>query len=1340
VPGPDDEVTYSTPDRGPIADGGACPDVNVYKIYGPGYRADGNQVMDFIDIGVNVRRDWWWDGYDHASARTGEATLNIIGNTDLRIASEGTGGYNLAWVTRDKCRSVINIEGNGNGEPNIVVRGQIRPQWLDGTVTTVNMSAGEFRCGAVETYFYASLIVNISGGTFHCDSTLPHNSSDGRPGGRFVYTGSTETGTADPTIPWFELNMTGGLLKIDTLFEPARAADAHSRIYLDAGVIECDEFGIGSYTPTDNKWLGWETIDFLMDVNDGELRIGGNVISQIEEYVEAEKITAYSGAVPVSISYNGISNQTIVKALIVHKQAWDPSPEPGAQDICPGVVLSWQPGDYVVDHNVYFGTSLSDVNESATPVDIHVGPNSWDPPGELVLNTTYYWRVDGVNDANVESPWVGDVWVFTTNDGNAFDPGPTDNLLMAPVDTKLSWMPACIVTSQDLYFGTDYEDVRDATTASDPNNVYIGPLGAGDDEYDPGGLAYYTWYYWRVDSIDGGQVQHGDVWGFRTQSFIVDPHLLVWYKFDDEDAPGGIGHDYSGHEAPINVGTNNWDPNDGFEGGSLLCNNNYGENIPGEALDPIGSAITVSVWVNGLPSQPSGHDQPVFDAGDESEGFLEGEFKVTGLIPSGDSDVCWRAGNDSNDVLIWEGATPEAWKGDWHHFAFVKDEITDFMGIYFDSRLVDSNGTVDSTLPSVKFKGSGKGFKIGAYTDHKDDYRGKVDDFRVYDYALSVKEIQALFRGGDLNLAWGPDPFNGQTDVPRDAIPNWNAGDFADGHDVYFGTDWDDVNDADTVSGAYKGPQNIDANAYDPGGLDLTATYYWRIDEVNDANGDTWKGAVWRFTVADFLIVDDMESYNAVSGSGNEIYDTWDDGFNNWTGSQLALEYGDNATILGGKQTMKFQYDNAIGFYKYSEIDANTTGPQPGNLDIGTDWTEAGVKALTVFFHGHAGNDTTEQMYVALEDGSSHIGVAEYGDLGENMADIAVADWQQWDIPLSAFSGAGVILTDVAKVRLGFGDRVSPVVGGSGIVYFDDIRLYLPKCVPWLLKPAADLSSNCIVDFEDVGIMAEDWLRMDEQFDTVQAPDYDKRVGWWTLDNTPWDDSGNFFDGTVEGDYAWVAGQIGIGAIELKGNGSRVLVPHHALLSPQDEVSVCAWINYSTTPGYSARVLAKGADAGDRESYALQVTNDDMASFIVRDVNTTLYGAGSATQLRHDEWTHIAATYDGDVAKCYLNAELSDSETPGPLSILVDTNDLAIGNRADDTNRAFIGMIDDVQIYEYALSQPEIVHVATEGSGYMPLTAASNLYNEESQGERAVNLRDFGVIANSWLEEALWPE
>jgi hypothetical protein len=435
---------------------------------------------------------------------------------------------------------------------------------------------------------------------------------------------------------------------------------------------------------------------------------------------------------------------------------------------------------------------------------------------------------------------------------------------------------------------------------------------------------------------------------------------------------------------------------------------------------------------------------------------------------------------------------------------------------------------------------------------------------------------------------------------------------------------------------------------------------------------------------------------------------------------------------------MKLVYQNNGPPY-YSEIDANTTGPRPGNLDIGIDWTDAGVRALTLFFFGQAGNDTTEQMYVALQDGLGHIAIAEYGDLGESMSDIAVPDWHQWDIPMTAFSDDGVTTTNVAKVRIGFGDRDTPVSGGSGIVFFDDIRLYMPKCVPWLAKPPADFSNNCIVDLADVAYMADDWLRTDKEFDTIQQPDYNKRVGWWKLEGDPYDDSGNYYDGNLEGSYSWVTGYVDSYAIEFGREGGKVQVEDDGLtpkLRPADQISVTAWIKYSAAPGYSARVVAKGIDEGERENFALQVEGSGM-SFFVRDVNEDISGVGGG-DLGLDEWTHIAGTYDANTIACYVNGELENSEVIGAVPLLQDTNALAIGD-AVDGDRAFVGAVDDVQVYEYGLSAVEVAHIATKGSSYMPLMAKTNLYNKESQGNRAINLRDYAVLTDSWLDKLYWP-
>ncbi|MHC4501552.1 MAG: LamG-like jellyroll fold domain-containing protein, partial [Planctomycetota bacterium] len=128
---------------------------------------------------------------------------------------------------------------------------------------------------------------------------------------------------------------------------------------------------------------------------------------------------------------------------------------------------------------------------------------------------------------------------------------------------------------------------------------------------------------------------------------------------------------------------------------------------------------------------------------------------------------------------------------------------------------------------------------------------------------LNVNEF--LIRGGP-GMAWLPNPQNYSTDIEYNVDLSWRPGDYVNdvnGHDLYFGTDWDEVNDANTTVHLNVDYANLDVNIYDiPYLLDLDQIYYWRVDQVNDAcDPNGWKGTVWRFTVAEYIIIDDMEEY-----------------------------------------------------------------------------------------------------------------------------------------------------------------------------------------------------------------------------------------------------------------------------------------------------------------------------------------------------------------------------------------------------------------------------------------------------------------------------------------------
>ena len=271
-----------------------------------------------------------------------------------------------------------------------------------------------------------------------------------------------------------------------------------------------------------------------------------------------------------------------------------------------------------------------------------------------------------------------------------------------------------------------------------------------------------------------------------------------------------------------------------------------------------------------------------------------------------------------------------------------------------------------------------------------------------------------------------PQPADGAVDVQLIETLSWMAADNATSHELYFGTDADAVKNATTASPEYIGPKALGAESYDPGGLAWDSSYAWRVDEVYPA--ETVKGLVWSFTTADFILVDDFESYNDVDPpdpNSNRIFDKWIDGFGTTDNGALVGNdmppYAEQSIVHGGAQSMIYFYDNNL---KTSEATLTLVYPR--------DWTAEGVTKLSLWFRSTSGN-AAERMFVALGN------AVVYHD---DPAATQKPGWNRWVIDLTAF--AGVDLANVNTITIGFGTKnpgAPGAAGGAGTMYFDDIRL-----------------------------------------------------------------------------------------------------------------------------------------------------------------------------------------------------------------------------------------------------------------------------------------------------------
>jgi hypothetical protein len=996
------------------------------------------------------------------------------------------------------------------------------------------------------------------------------------------------------------------------------------------------------------------------------------------------------------------------------------NPVPGNDSLHtePEVLLQWETGCFAASHDVYVGETIADVNNATTSTaGIYKGRQNQDyyPPSGLMpveLGKDYYWRIDEVNDLHPDRLWRGQVWKFTVQPLVAYNPSPPDEAKYIDRDADLAWSPGFGAQRHNVYFGTD------------PGNLPLVSAMQAATTYDPRTLNYSTTYYWRIDEYDGTNTNTGDVWSFTTivNIPIADPNLVGWWKFDE--GQGSIVVDWSGRGNHGNIrGGTEWVQ--GYDGGALRL-----KGVDGYVDLPIGSLIsslqsaTFTSWVNF--SNLGGAWQRIFDFGSGTPTYI---FLCPRTGTDGPMRVAIQTGGGGESLID----SPETLPTDWHHVAVVIRPGN--MQIYLDGVVVASGST--AVVPSELGQTSSNWLGRSQYV--ADAYlNGILDDFRIYNYAMSQADIPKTMRG-DPALAWNPKPANDSTvDIERVVTLTWSPGEKAAQHDVYFGTDRTAVANATTAStGIYRGRQTV--TNYTPAEALQWAggPYYWRIDQYN-TDGTISTGRVWSFTIANYLIVDDFEDYT--DDVGNRIFQTWRDGLGfslpspgypgNGTGSAVGNSvppYAEQTIVNSGKQSMPLAYDNtgAMGKARYSETFREWASPQ--------DWTRRAVKSLTLWFCGDWAN-SAEPLYVAIEDSVGVIKIIDH----EDSSAVRLGWWQDWNIDLGEVNNAGVNLKAVKKVHIGLGNRVSPKVGGTGKIFIDDIRLYTPRCVPLLAKPAADLSGNCVVDYPDLELLTDNWLISAQKVQPVD-PGSANLVGHWKLDDgfgaTAVDSSVSGNNGTVYTGTQWVAGYHG-GALEFDGTGGYVELPIGSLISQLSNSTFTSWVFFSNAGGAWQRIFDFGSNTTAYMFLTPRLGTTDEMRFGI-----TVQGGGAPEQMATapstlpSGWHHVAVTIDadGDTTKLYLDGSVVAQNTQATLSPsdLGVTTQNWLGRSQYTADAYYMGLIDDFRIYSRALSQAQVAGLAGRTQPF------SEPFDLNVDG--VVDFKDYAVLVDAWLDELLWP-
>ncbi len=515
---------------------------------------------------------------------------------------------------------------------------------------------------------------------------------------------------------------------------------------------------------------------------------------------------------------NGMTTGTIwsfTTIVAAPAQVSGPDPNNGDTLVNRNADLNWDAAAGADNYDVYFGTdSTPDSgelkgNQSATSYDT----------GTMDINTTYYWRIDSNNVAGMTT---GAVWSFTTmpTPGVATSPSPTNGATDVNVTSDLSWTAGTNAVSYNVYLGTD----------STPDSSELQGNYAATS-YDPGVMDTNTTYYWRLDSLNDAGTTTGSVWSFTTSQQDVTPDVnapVGWWKLNENSGTSAADSSSNNNDGTlVNLDAADWV--DGFAGNGLQINGTTGEalELPTDALDA--GRGTVALWAYmdqvvvkqfffGHATQPWSNRIQLYCHSD-------------GALDLGLGDNSTRA----TDIKTLSAET-------WYHLAVTWDGTN--YAVYVDGTEEASGSyTGLSTLETYADAGNN-----GNSAERDEALDGVIDEVRFYDYALDANAMAII---ADPNYyvspASNPDPNNGATNVSVSIDLSWTAGVDANSHDVYLGTNYSAVADANSSSAEFMG--NVGATSYNPpNDLDYSTTYYWAIDELDVNDTVIAYGDIWSFT------------------------------------------------------------------------------------------------------------------------------------------------------------------------------------------------------------------------------------------------------------------------------------------------------------------------------------------------------------------------------------------------------------------------------------------------------------------------------------------------------------
>ncbi len=850
--------------------------------------------------------------------------------------------------------------------------------------------------------------------------------------------------------------MSGGYLHSDSELRLAYREDAFSKVYLSGGTIDLS--ANPGITIGNDDVPGFALIDIS---GSGTLTLAGNQVSTIETYISDGIITAYGGEGAVLVSYDGQTDITTVET-IGGPDASEPNPADEQADVPRDAVLSWKTGIGADKHDVYFGDNFDNVDQATTTVDPggvyqgRIDPNIYTVAERLVFGQTYYWRIDEV-EADGTTIHKGDVWSFTAE----LFAYAIENIIATASSSEEGKGPENTVNGSGLDSSGLLHDNESV------NNVWLSSQ-LGDQptwieyEFDKAYKLHQMWVWNSNDSLE-------PLIGFGFKDVTIEysvngtDYTTLGTAHEFAQAPGASGY---AHNTTVDFGgvaatyvrltaNSNW--------GGIF--NQYGLSevrffyIPIHAREPSPASGATDVdldlalgWIAGR--EAAKHD--VYFNSDQ-QAVIDGTAPVTTVTETSYGPLAldlgttyyWRVNevNDSETPTTWQG---EVWNFTTHEYFVVDDfesyddsEPNRIFDTWIDGWDIPTNGsTVGHAEPD---------WDAGEhYVETQIVHSGSQSMPYFYDNDLKYSEASMTLssqrdwtvRGvGELSLWFRgyPSSFSTFTEGPVGTYTMTARSENISGQSDHF----------HYVYKQLSGPGSIVV----------------KVESVTNTSDSAKAGVMIRDTLeADskhalvfarpdggvrFRRRTETAGDSTSSVDNNLALPHWVKLERDAAGLFTASHSTDginfvpvNDTSLGSSDSVQMDTLVYIGLALSSNNPEETC--QAVFSEVSTTGTAIGQWQSQEI---DIPSNDPEPMYVAL-NGSAVV----YHD---NPNAALIDDWTEWNIDLQEFATQGVNLTNVNTIAIGFGDKNNLQPGGSGLVYFDDIRLY-----PLRPEPEADLTGN----------------------------------------------------------------------------------------------------------------------------------------------------------------------------------------------------------------------------------------------------------------------------------------